>query len=214
MGITSPTPRQIQELLDATQTVGVEADPAHSTVTDLPALKELVASAKILRTTDFERQAAHVERSTRWFESVTSYYEKLAFTDGLIIATSLTLLGFLLQHSSAHLPRRSFELLVCPAWVLLIFSVYASSHQISRLHEIDGRMIALLASQHHLLVFTELSEILRDLTNLIKPKDSISPDVRPTIKLIQDKLSSLLPSDAIQKEHETILALGKRKGGQ
>ena len=76
------------------------------------------------------------ELSFRLNEQVISFSEKLILLDGATIALSLSLIGSLVSHS-AHVPRHPFLWLVCPAWALLLLSMYCSWVRMAAVHAVN-----------------------------------------------------------------------------
>jgi hypothetical protein len=95
-----------------------------------------------------------VERSLNLNEKGASVYEKLILLDGGTIALSLTFLGDFISHTSMiHLPRQSFLWLVCPAWLLLLFSMLCCWRCIKAFHIVNRKLheqSSVLAADFHL----------------------------------------------------------------
>jgi hypothetical protein len=75
-------------------------------------------------------------------EHGASYYEKLLFLDGGTIALSLTLLGALSTRTpGGHVPRIAFFCYVCPAWVLLLTSIFCCRSLMALFHNINRDLV-------------------------------------------------------------------------
>jgi hypothetical protein len=70
------------------------------------------------------RYADSAERTMKVNDRATAFLEKLILLDGATIALSLSFIGALVPRLS-HIPRVSFVCLVCPAWCLLLLSVFS-----------------------------------------------------------------------------------------
>ncbi len=120
------------------------------------------------------------DRTFKAIELITALYQKLAVFDGAIIALSITLLGSLISYTPGHhIPKLSFLLLVCPAWLFLLLSMAACFvHIASRHGDINAMHDQLDAAttEHDIL---RMSTISQNLLNLpLPPWQQIAANVK------------------------------------
>lgn len=123
---------------------------------DLKGIEELLREFMGARRLQLESMLSMTDRAIRSNEGGAHHYERLIILDGGTIALSLTLLGALISHSPGGLPRVPFLLLVCPAWALLLVSIYCCVRQIARFHSCNKSLIeqaGSLFSDFHLQYF-------------------------------------------------------------
>jgi len=78
-----------------------------------------------------------LDQSFRAAENHAAFYEKLVLFDVGTIALSLTFLGQLIARApSGHIPRHPFLWYLCPAWFLLLLSIYFCAHRIIAVNNI------------------------------------------------------------------------------
>lgn len=111
-------------------------------VTNVAAAKELRREFVALENSRLANVAETVRLATRANEQAASFYERLMLLDGGTIALSLTLIGYLITRGApANFPRGLFVGLVCPAWLLLLISIWVSLTRIVNLSHVNGSLI-------------------------------------------------------------------------
>lgn len=139
---------------------------------------------------------AVLDKLLKVHESGASFYEKLILFDVGTIALSLTLLGQIVVHATAgHIPRHPFEWYLCPAWVLLLLSIYCCAHRITGVHNVNVRLtlqMSSLLSQHHSHEVTTLLNRISSLTGAIFSNinkalvDAVEQEARKVNELIKE----------------------------
>lgn len=78
-------------------------------------------------------------------EQSMSLCEKWILLDGGTIALSLALIGSLLSRVG-RVPRHPFEWLVCPAWFLLLLSMFCWWHRVATIHRVNVALFHSMAA--------------------------------------------------------------------
>jgi hypothetical protein len=144
---------------------------------DLAAAKEVVREFEEHSRYVVESAAAGVERIFRVHEHGAGFYEKLILLDGGTIALSLSLLGSLLSHSpGVHLPKTSFLWLVCPAWGLLLISVYCSWIRIISFQNINVSLAKQVSAQSSDFNLQMLGRIATRMSKAVKGEIRLGED--------------------------------------
>lgn len=109
------------------------------------------------------------DRAMKAHENGALFYEKLILFDVGTIALSLTLLGQIAAHTpGGHLPRHAFLWFLCPAWLLLLFSIQCCAQRITTYRNANMVLLKQMSdvfSRNHL---RELNIMLGRLSGLIK----------------------------------------------
>lgn len=134
------------------------------TFSDWEALQNFFREFRELRRSHIDNAAVLLENCFKVNQASASFYEKLILLDGGTIALSLSLLG---AHASGHIPKQAFYCLVCPAWVLLLFSILCSGARIAQIHNVDknlAQQFAALSAAYYLQYFGILTTKFSKLT--------------------------------------------------
>ena len=109
-----------------------------------------------------ENSSKLLDNLIRVHESGATFYEKLILFDVGTIVLSLTFLGQLATHlQGGHVPRHSFLLFLCPAWILLLVSIQCSVQRIIGMHNVN----ILLVNQASTSLEGEQAQRIRVLTS-------------------------------------------------
>jgi hypothetical protein len=132
-------------------------------------------------------------------EQIAGFYQKLVVLDGAVIALSLSLIGSVLTYTTGHhIPKQPFLSLVCPAWVLLLISMWACWHNIFRCYEANRKMQkqhASMCTEHHLLYLSVVGKMLAgvspalqgvsaEVETLQKAKNTVSSEAQTAIQAV------------------------------
>jgi len=98
-------------------------------VTDMQAFRDATRDFMEVQRSFVNEVSRFAESSLKVNENGASFYEKLIFFDGTAIALTVTFLGFLSGH--LHSSRNALLWLVCPAWALLLLSMYCCSKRVT-----------------------------------------------------------------------------------
>jgi hypothetical protein len=142
------------------------------------------------------------DKNFRANEQIAAFYQKIAVFDGAIIALSIILLGSLLSFIPGHhIPKLSFLLLVCPAWVLLLISMGACWLHISSCHGAIHAMheqFAALTTEHNavrmsaiatkltLLPLPPLQQLAAEAKELQKEQARVAEESQAAMKKVAD----------------------------
>lgn len=140
-------------------------DEIKITVSDWQGLQEFFREFKELRRSLLDNASSLLENGFRVNQAGASFYEKLILLDGGTIALSLSLLG---AHApGGHIPKHALYSLVCPAWVLLLLSIFFCWHRIAQFHNLNknlAQQFAALSSTYYLQYFGILTTKFSRLT--------------------------------------------------
>jgi hypothetical protein len=100
-----------------------DANVAKPDAADVEAVIEFSGDFMAARLSQLGTVLSILERQFKCHENGAAFYEKVILFDGATIGLSFTLLSYLSAHQ-AHLPRLACLWLVCPAWVLLLISMF------------------------------------------------------------------------------------------
>lgn len=134
-------------------------------ILDKQAIADVVRGVGEMRRARFENFRAVVEQCIKINENGASYYEKLLLLDGGTIALSLTLLGALTTRTTGgHVPRIAFFCCVCPAWALLLTSIFCCRRLMASFHNINRSLVEQVSLVHSSDLATELSHLSNKLS--------------------------------------------------
>lgn len=148
----------------------------------LQTAREVLAGFAELFVRARDNTTKRAELSFRLNEQAISFSEKLALLDGATIALSLTLIGSLVSHSG-HVPRHAFLLLVCPAWGLLLLSMYCSWVRMVSIHAVNVAALTATAAEIDKFELNVLTLLVTRLT--LEAKNAIvEPVTNPAIEKV------------------------------
>jgi hypothetical protein len=137
------------EMGDAEQPAG----DARSVAADVQAVIDFSRQFMDLRLSHLSNASSILERSFKVNDSAAAFYEKVILFDGATIGLSLSFLASFVAHtSSSHVPRHPFLWFLCPAWVLLLVSIYCCSMRVAGYHNINNSLLrhfSALSSQYY-----------------------------------------------------------------
>lgn len=111
-------------------------------VTNAAAARDLWGDFVEVEAARLESVAETVRLATRANEHAASVYEKLILLDTGAIGLSLTLIGYLTTRGTpAHFPLARLLWLVCPAWLLLVISIWFSLNRIVAISGVNALLI-------------------------------------------------------------------------
>jgi len=114
----------------------------HIKAANVQAIRDLYREMREARRSRLEWASSILERSMRLNENGASFYEKWMLLDAGTIALSVTFLGGLLSHTpGGHLPTQPILCLVCPAWALLLTSIYCCWMSIASFHKFNKLLL-------------------------------------------------------------------------
>jgi hypothetical protein len=109
------------------------------TVSDWQGLQDFFREFRELRRSQLDNASSVLENCFKVNQAGASFYEKLILLDGGTIALSLSLLGA--HATGGHLPKYSLYCFVCPAWVLLLVSIFFCWHRIAQFHNLNKILV-------------------------------------------------------------------------
>jgi hypothetical protein len=176
--------------------VGQPPGEIRATVLDRQAIADFVRGVAEMRRARLENFRAVVEQCIKVNENGASYYEKLLLLDGGTIALSLTLLGALATRTpGAHVPRIAFFCCVCPAWVLLLASIFCCRSLMASFHNINRNLVEQVSLMHSSDLAVELSQLSAKLSKNLQGEIRVETETHD-ISWFFGGLSSLLNKEA------------------
>lgn len=174
--------------------------------------KDIFLAAKITvdkLTESMARSAGNITKMTELSlqvnERAISLSEKWMLFDGATIILSLSLLGSLLSRIG-HVPRHSFEWLVCPAWFLLLISMYCCWVRMTSIHNYNSSILRTMDAdvgkiglQILQLSVSYLAAEIKSVTDV----PAISHNTVAAVQTILDHSSQLTSDIAKMEQHAT-----------
>jgi hypothetical protein len=109
------------------------------TVSDWQGMQDFFKEFREVRRSHLENAKSILENCFKVNQAGASFYEKLILLDGGTIALSLSLLG---AHApGSHISKAALYWFVCPAWVLLLLSIYCCWHRITQFHNTNKTLV-------------------------------------------------------------------------
>jgi hypothetical protein len=135
------------------------------------------------------------EKMFKAHENGAAFYEKLIVFNVGTIALSLTLLGQLVAHfPGGHAPRSPFLHFLCPAWILLLLSIYCCARRITGFHNTN------------ILLMRQMSALIEE--NRVRHVDVILQRVTGFLKNVKLSLEQTQQLyGATQQTQETLSAV-------
>lgn len=91
--------------------------------------------------------SAGADRVIKIGELSISFHEKIMLLDGGAIVLSLSLIGALLPHAPHLAAHKSFLWLVCPAWLLLLYSIYCCWQRMAATQVMNLHLVTAMSSE-------------------------------------------------------------------
>jgi hypothetical protein len=169
-----------------------------ATILDKQAIADFVRGVAEMRRARLENVSAVAEQCIKINENGASYYEKLLLLDGGTIALSLTLLGALATRTPGeHVPRIAFFCCVCPAWVLLLTSIFCCRSLMASFHNINRNLVEQVSLKHSSDLAVELSHLSAKLSKNLQGEIRLETETYD-ISWFFGGLSSLLSKEAAE----------------
>src|SRR6267154_4689386 len=140
------------------------ADDVKPDEADVQAIIDFSREFMAARESHIGNASSILERAFKSNENAASFYEKVILFDSATIALSLSFLGYMTSHQASHIPRVAFLWLVCPAWGLLLSSIYCCSMRVTAFHNTNTALLQQFSGlssnfyhQHFGILFNRIS---------------------------------------------------------
>jgi hypothetical protein len=145
-----------------------ETQGSSSSSIDLASAKALLGKVLDAQNSYVENLHKILDKSLRGAELHAGFYEKLILFDVGTIALSLTLLGQIIARTpGGHVPEHPFVWFLCPAWFLLLLSVYFCAHRIIAIHNIVTNQVRQMSNSASGCHLNQLRTLIADLSKVV-----------------------------------------------
>jgi hypothetical protein len=153
-----------------------------------------------------DRSVKGTELSFRLNEQIIALNEKWMLLDGGTIALSLGFIGSIVSRDG-HVPKHPFEWLVCPAWFLLLLSMYCCWVRMTSIHNLNVASLRVMAADTTTFGLQGLSITINRIiveANSAVDRSLLNAEITTALKNLTG--SAAMVSEEIKKNQEASLA--------